>query len=331
MHSTPRRIGRARTGRALGGLALAACATSALANGAYPDHPIHVIVPWPAGGSVDIATRLIANQAAIRLGQPIVVENRPGAAGSIGAAAAAKSAPDGYTLLVATTPMIINRTLQPDLPVELSRDFRPVSLLVNLNYVMVVNPAVASSVQDLIAKAKAQPGRISYASSGPGTQLHLIGEAFKKQAQIDITHVPYKGAPPALADMVGGHIQLMFPGFPVAEPLLKSGQLKALAVVGRHRLPGLPDVPTLAEAGVPNMDSNEWYGIVAPAGTPENIVGRLNSEIVKAIGTPLVQQQLASHGFEPASSTPQAFADLIQAEQRKWPALVRQAGLRVDQ
>jgi tripartite-type tricarboxylate transporter receptor subunit TctC len=325
MHSIRQRIGCAIG--AIGAMALAASAAGALAEGVYPNRPIRMIVPWPAGGSVDIATRIVTERLSAGLGQPVIVENKPGAAGNIGALAAAKSAPDGYTLLVATTPMIINRSLDDRLPFDLARDFKPISQLVTLNYVLVANPSVAGSVQELVHKARMQPGQLTYASSGPGTQLHLIGEAFKKQTGVDIVHVPYKGAPPALADMVGGHIAMMFPGFPVVEPLVKSGQLKALAVVGKHRLARLPDVPTLAEAGVPGLDSVEWYGVVAPAGTPDAIVARLDSEIARVIRSPEVQQRLASRGFEPVSSTPQGFADLIQADERKWPVVVRQAGL----
>ncbi|MEJ8827477.1 tripartite tricarboxylate transporter substrate binding protein [Variovorax humicola] len=303
----------------------------AWAQAAYPDRAIKLIVPWPAGGSVDIAARIVAEQLAVNLGQPVIVDNRPGAAGNIGAAAAAKASPDGYTLLMATTPMIINRSLYSNLPFELSRDFTPISQLVNLNYVMVVHPSVANSVQELIAKAKANPGQISYASSGPGTQLHLIGESFRRQAGIDIVHAPYKGAPPALADMVGGHVQMMFPGLPVVEPLLKSGRLKALAVVSARRLPLLPNVPTLAEAGVPDIEFTEWYGVVVPAGTPDKIVTRLNGEIVKVLRMPDVRRRLVDRGFDPAGSTAPEFADLIQKEQKKWAATVAQSGIRVDE
>ena len=317
---------------ALAALCLAVASAGACAQAAYPQRAIKLIVPWPAGGSVDIAARVVAEQLTVNLGQPVIVDNRPGAAGNIGAAAAAKSAADGYTLLVATTPMIINRSLYSNLPFDLSRDFTPVSQLVNLNYVLVVNPSVANSVQELMAKAKASPGQISYASSGPGTQLHLIGEGFKREAGINIVHVPYKGAPPALADMVGGHIQMMFPGFPVVDPLLKSGQLKALAVVSKRRLALLPNVPTLAEAGVPNLDFTEWYGVVAPVGTPEVIVAKLNSEIVKILKMPEVRQRLAGRGFDPASSAaPQDFADLIKEEQKKWALTVKQSGVRIDE
>ncbi|RZL91684.1 MAG: tripartite tricarboxylate transporter substrate binding protein [Variovorax sp.] len=312
-------------------LCLAVAGAGACAQDVYPQHAVKLVVPWPAGGSVDIAARVIAEQLSVNLRQPVIVDNRPGAAGNIGAAAVAKSARDGYTLLMATTPMIINRSLYSNVPFDLSRDFTPISQLVTLNYVLVVNPSVANSVQALIAKAKSNPGQISYASSGPGTQLHLIGEGFNRQAGIDIVHVPYKGAPPALADLVGGHVHLMFPGLPVVDPLLKSGQLKALAVVSKRRLALLPNVPTLAEAGVPNLDFTEWYGLVAPAGTPDRIVSKLNSEITKILQMPEVRQRLASRGFDPAGGTPQAFAELIQEEQKKWAATVAQSGVRVDE
>jgi tripartite-type tricarboxylate transporter receptor subunit TctC len=319
-----------RATRALGAIALAFCAAGAPAQGTYPDRPVRIIVPWPAGGSVDIATRLVAAQLSRGLGQPVLVDNRPGATGNIGALAATKAAPDGYTLLIATTPMIINHSLSAQQAVDLDRDFVPISQLVELSYVMVVNPSVASSVQMLVDRAKASPGQLNYASSGPGTQLHLLGELFKKRAGVNIVHVPYKGAPPALADMIGGNVQLMFPGLPVVEPLLKSGQLRALAVASKHRQPQLPDVPTLAEAGFPGIDSAEWYGVVAPKGTPQDVVAKLGSEITKAVGNADVQQRLVSYGFQPVGSTPQEFSELVQAEQKKWPALIQQAGLRLE-
>ncbi|MCW5237636.1 Bug family tripartite tricarboxylate transporter substrate binding protein [Verminephrobacter eiseniae] len=322
-------IRRARL--ALAALCWAIASAGACAQAVYPRHAVKLIVPWPAGGSVDIAARVIAEQLSVNLGQPVIVDNRPGAAGNIGATMAAQSAPDGYTLLMATTAMIINRSLYRNLPFDLARDFTPVSQLVTLSYVLVAHPSVANSVPELIAKAKANPGQLSYASSGPGTQLHLIGEGFKRQAGIDIVHVPYKGAPPALADMLGGHVHLMFPGFPVVEPLLKSGQLKALAVVSKRRLALLPNVPTLAQVGVPNLHFTEWYGVVAPAGTPDKIVAQLNGEIVKILKMPDVRQRLAGRGFDPVGGTSQEFAELILAEQKKWAATVAQSGVRVDE
>jgi tripartite-type tricarboxylate transporter receptor subunit TctC len=316
--------------RLVAALALAAAATCAWAQSGYPRRPVRIIVPWPAGGSVDVATRIVAERLSSGLAQPFIVDNRPGAAGNIGAAAGAKAAPDGYTLLVATTPMLINRSLSASLPFDTIKDFAPVSLLVNLHYVLTVNPAVADSVKALVALAKARPGRIGYASSGTGTQLHLIGETFRQKAGIDIVHVPYKGAPPALADMVGGHIQMMFPGLPVAYPLIKAGQLKALAAVSKERLALLPDVPTMAQAGYPGIETVEWYGVVAPNGTPKDIVARLNQEIVKVLGVPAVHQVLADRGFEPAGSTPAQFASLIGSDQDKWTALVRQINLHMN-
>jgi tripartite-type tricarboxylate transporter receptor subunit TctC len=226
--------------------------------------------------------------------------------------------------------MIVNRSLYSSLPFDLEKDFVPVSTFVNVSYVLVTNPSVAISVQDLIAKAKARPGRISYASSGPGTPLHLIGEAFKKQAGVDIVHTPYKGAPLALADLMGGHVQMMFPGLPVVQPLLKSGHLRALAVASKHRLALLPDVPTLEQAGVPGIEETDWYGLVAPRGTPANVVARLNDEVVKLMKSPGVRESLTRRGFEPTGSTPQEFAALIETEQRRWPAVVRQAGLKPE-
>ncbi|MES2362406.1 MAG: tripartite tricarboxylate transporter substrate binding protein [Pseudomonadota bacterium] len=319
-----------RAGYFLSAIALAVAVPCAWAQGAYPNRPIRIIVPWPAGGSVDVATRVVAEKLSVSLGQPVVVDNRPGASGNIGAAAGAKAAPDGYTLLVATTPMIINQSLYGGLPFDAVKSFAPVSLLVNLSYVLVVNPTVANSAKELVAQAKARPGKISYASSGPGTQLHFLGEAFKQKAGIDIVHVPYKGAPPALADMIGGHIQMMFPGLPVVQPLLKAGQLKALAVVGKRRLALLPDVPTMAEAGFPGNDPVEWYGVVAPAGTPKDIVTRLNVEIVKALNMPDAHALLSSKGFEPVSSTPEQFSALIESDQVSWASLVKQMNLRLN-
>jgi tripartite-type tricarboxylate transporter receptor subunit TctC len=311
-------------------IALAGALPGAWAQAGYPNRPIRMIVPWPAGGSVDVATRIVADKLSQSLGQQVVIDNKPGAGGNIGATAAAKAAPDGYTLLVATTPMVINRSLYANLPFDAARDFAPVSLLVNLNYVPVVNPKLAGSVGELVTQAKARPGQFSYASSGPGTQLHLLGESFKKQAGIELVHVPYKGAPPALVDLLGGQVQMMFPGYPVVKPLLESGQLKPLAVVGKHRLASMPNVPTMVEAGFPGIDSVEWYGVVAPAKTPEAIVSRLNREIVAILNMPDVRHSLSEKGFEPVSSTPQQFAAQIASEQAKWASVVKQIDLHLD-
>ncbi len=297
---------------------------------AYPSKPIKIIVPWPAGGRVDSITRTLAARLTASLGQQVVVDNRAGASGNIGAAAGAKAAPDGYTLLIATTPMVISASLQKNLPFNLDADFAPVSLITTVPNVLVVSPAGPSSVKELVAQAKTAPGGVKYASSGPGTQLHLLGESFKRMAGIDIVHVPYKGGPPALADLMGGHVQMMFPGVPAVLPHLKSRQLKPLVVTSPQRLPLLPDVPTMAEAGVRGVEGADWYGVVAPSGTPKEIVRRLNAEIVKAIGTASVHEDLLGKGFLPATSTPEQFAALMEADRKKWAAVIKQSGVTLD-
>lgn len=311
-------------------IAMVIALPGAWAQEAYPSRSMRVIVPWPAGGSVDFAVRVVTERLSRNLGQPVVVDNRPGAAGNIGAAVAAKAAPDGYTLLIATSPMVISRALNPNLPIDPVKDFTPVSQLVNANNVLVSGPSMTGSIKELVEKAKAKPGQITYASSGTGTQLHLLGAAFGKQAGIDIVHVPYKGGPPALLDLVGGQVDMMIPGFPVVQSYLKSGQVKALAVASKHRLALLPDVPTMAEAGYPGIDSVEWYGVVAPAGTPEAIVSRINKEIVGILNAPEVRTLLANRGFEAAGSTPGEFGALIVSEQTKWAGLIKQIGVRVE-
>lgn len=308
----------------LSAIALAAFVPCAWAQGGYPNKPVRIIVPWPTGGAVDTVTRVVAEKLSVGLGQPVVIDNRTGASGNIGATAVANAAPDGYTLLVAVTPMLINQALYGGLPFDPVKSFTAVSQLVNVNYLLVVNPTVANSVKELVTQAKASPGKMNYASSGPGTHLYLLGEAFKQKAGIDILHVPYKGAPPALVDMMGGHVQMMFPSFPASQALLKTGQLKALAVVAKRRLALLPEVPTMAEAGFPSIEAVEWYGVVAPAGTPRDIVARLNGEIVKALNMPEVQMLLASKGYEPASSTPEQFSALIKSEQVSWARYAKQ-------
>jgi len=320
-----------RVGQAVGAIALAMCAAGALAQGAYPNHPIRIIVPWPAGGGVDTVTRTIAEKMTASLGQQVVVDNRPGATGNIGASAGAKAAPDGYTLLVASAPMLINASLQKNLPFDLPRDFTPLGLMASSPYMLVVNPSVAGSAQELVARAKAEPGKLSYASPGPGTQQNLVGEVFKDMARVNIVHAPYKGGPQALTDMVGGHIQMMFHGVPAVMPFVKAGQLRGIAVATRQRLALFPDVPTMAEAGFPGIEASEWYGLVAPAGTPKDIVALLGKEIDKALSAPGVRQQLISKGYEPAGSgSPEQFAAFIAAEQKKWALAIRQSGFRLE-
>ncbi|UIF84567.1 tripartite tricarboxylate transporter substrate binding protein [Cupriavidus sp. UYPR2.512] len=320
-----------RAGRTLGAIALAACAASALAQGGYPNHPVRIIVPWPAGGGVDTVTRTVAEKLTASLGQQFVVDNRPGATGNIGAGAASKATPDGYTLLVASAPMAINASLQKNLPFDLGKDFAPLGLMASSPYMLVVNPSVAGTVKELVARAKAEPGKLSYASVGPGTQQNVVSEVFKDMARVDIVHAPYKGGPQALTDMVGGHIHMMFHGVPAVMPFVKGGQLKGIAVASKERLPLFPEIPTMAEAGFPGIEASEWYGLVAPAGTPKDIVALLGKEIEKALNAPGVRQQLASKGYEPASSSsPDRFATFMAAEQKKWALAIKQTGFRLE-
>ncbi len=320
-----------RFGRTLGAIALAACAAGALAQGGYPNRPIRIIVPWPAGGGVDAVTRTVAEKMTASLGQQVVVDNRPGATGNIGAGMGAKAAPDGYTLLVASAPMAINASLHKNLPFDMGKDFAPLGLMASSPYMLVIHPSVGGSVKDLVARAKAEPGKLSYASVGPGTQQNVITEVFKETAHINVVHAPYKGGPQALTDMVGGHIQMMFHGVPAVMPFVKGGQLKGIAVASRQRLPLFPDVPTMAEAGFPGIEASEWYGLVAPAGTPKEIVALLSKEIDKALNAPGVRQQLLSRGYEPASqSSPDQFATFMAAEQKKWALAIKQTGFRLE-
>ena len=320
-----------RAGIALTAAALALTACGAWAQAGYPNRPIRIIVPWPAGGGVDVVTRTVAEKMSVRLGQQVIIDNRPGATGNIGAGMGAKAAPDGYTLLVASAPMTINPSLQRNLPFDLGRDFTPLGLMASSPYMLVVNPSVGKSVKDLVASARAEPGRISYASPGPGTQQNIVGEVFKDMAHIDIIHAPYKGGPQALTDMVGGHIQMMFHGVPAVMPFVKSGQIKGVAVATKQRLPLFPDIPTMAEAGYPGIEASEWYGLVAPAGTPKDIVVVLGNEIGKALNAPGVREQLIAKGYEPASnSNPEQFGAFMAAEQKKWALAIKQSGVRAE-
>lgn len=317
--------------KTFGGMALAACAAAVPAQDGYPAHPIRVIVPWPAGGGVDVVTRAITEKMSATMGQQFVIDNRPGATGNIGAAMGAKAPADGYTLLVSSAPMAINTTLQKNLSFDLGKDFAPVGPLASSTYVLVANSSVGNTVADLVARAKAEPGKLTYASVGPGTQQNLIGEMFKRQARVEIVHAPYKGGPPALTDIMGGHIQMMFHGVPAVMPFVKSGKIKALAVASAQRLPLFPDVPTMKEAGFPGIDAKEWYGLVVPVGTPKEVVARLNSELNKALEAPDLREGLIAKGYEPASAgTPAQFGAFMAAEQTRWAQFVKETGFRLD-
>jgi tripartite-type tricarboxylate transporter receptor subunit TctC len=315
---------------------MVAIAFAVLAPGAqaqsYPDKPIRLVCPFPPGGAVDIASRAVAHELTQILGQPVTVDNRPGAGGNIGADIAAKSAPDGYTLLMTTSGiMAINPALYSKLPFDTIKDFAPVSMVVLLNNVLVVNPSLpVKSVKDLIALAKAQPGKLTYASSGNGTSIHLSGELFKSMTGVDMLHIPYKGSAPAITDLLGGQVDMMFDNIPSSLPQIKAGKLRALAVTGAKRSRLLPDLPTIAEAGVPGYDSYVWFGIVAPAGTPPAVIARLNAALAKAAATPAFRDRLTEQGYEVLSSTPAQMASNIRSEIAKWGKIVKASGARVD-
>jgi tripartite-type tricarboxylate transporter receptor subunit TctC len=309
----------------------AAFATGASAQG-FPTKPIRIVVPFPAGGTTDVLARAAAQKLTETLGQPAVVDNRPGAGGNIGAELVAKSAPDGYTLLMGTVGThAINPGLYPKLPYDHVKDFAPVILVAGVPNVLVVNPSLpVNSVQELVAYAKANPGKLNFASSGNGTSIHLSAELFKLMAGVQMTHVPYKGSAPALQELVGGQVQLMFDNLPSSLALIKAGKLKALAVTSKERAPALPDVPTIAESGLPGYDASSWFGLLAPAGTPPPAIARLNGEIAKWLATPEAREKLLAQGANAAGGTPEDFARFIAAETAKWQKVVKESGAKVD-
>jgi tripartite-type tricarboxylate transporter receptor subunit TctC len=299
---------------------------------AWPDKPIRMVVPYPAGGTTDLLGRALAQKMGVSLGQQVVVENRTGAAGNIGSDLVAKSKPDGYTILMGTIAShAINPSLYRDLPYDAERDFAPVMLVATLPNLLVVNPSVpAKTVKELIALAKAKPGELAFASAGSGTTQHLSGELFKKMAGVDMLHVPYKGNAPAVMDLVGGQVQLMFDNIPISLQQVRAGKLRALAVTGPTRSPALPDVPTIAEAALPGFSVTSWFALYAPAGTPEAIVAQLSKEANKALAAPDVQRTLIDQGIEPAGGTPAQLGAHMHAEIARWKKFVAEAGARVD-
>ena len=323
-------------------LALAAALlgpTLALAQAAWPTKPVRIVVPFAAGGTTDILARAIAPELQRAFGQPFVVDNKPGAGGNTAAAEVAKSAPDGYTLLMGTVGThAINAALYPKMPYDHLKDFAPITLVAGVPNVLVLNAAFAqkhgiNTVADLTKAAKANPGKFNMASSGNGTSIHLSGELFKSMAGVFMVHFPYRGSGPALIDLMGGSMDLMFDNLPSALPHIKSGKLKALAVTSAKRSDALPDLPTIAEAGGPLLkgyDASSWFGLVAPAGTPADIVGRLQQETAKALATPALKERLQGQGAIPGGMSSADFAAFINAETAKWAKVVKAAGAKVD-
>jgi tripartite-type tricarboxylate transporter receptor subunit TctC len=298
---------------------------------AWPARPVRIIVPTSPGGGTDIVTRVIAARVGEGLGQPVVVENRPGAGQVLGTELVARSAPDGYTQLMAASAIVLNQVLAKQPPYDILRDFIPVTLAASLPHVLTVHPSLpVKSVKDLIALARARPGQLNYSSAGAGTSLHMAMELFRSMAGLDIVHVPYKGAGPATADLLAGHVQLATPNTLTVVPHLRSGRLRAIGVTGAKRAAALPEVPTIAEAGVPGYEAIFWYALFAPAGTPREAVGRTHVEVAKALRLPDVGRRLADDGAEPGGMPPEAFAAFIRAEIGKWGRVVREARITLN-
>ena len=299
-------------------------------NAAWPDRPIKLVVPFPPGGATDVIGRVIAQELSNVLGQQVVVDNRSGATGNIGADLVAKSPPDGNTLLLgALTSHSINMTLQKGLPYDIERDFVPISIAGVVPLVFVVHPSVqANTLPELIALAKAKPGYLTFASSGNGGPQHLAGELFKRLAGVDMLHVPYKGSGPAMTDLVGGQVLTMIETAPAAMPFIKSGRLRPLAVAATQRTPMLPDLPSAAEAGLPGFEVNSMFGVLAPANTPRPIVTRLNAEVVNILQLPAVKEKLLQQGAIAMPTTPEEAKQRIRAEVAKWEKVVKEAGVK---
>ena len=297
----------------------------------FPTKPIRFIAAFPAGGPSDIVARAIGKRMAEVLGQPVVIDNRPGAGGNIGAEAVAKSPPDGYTVLLGGSYVTIAPSLYAKPPFDPVRDFAPISLIVSNQYVLVIHPSVpARDVRDLIRLANAQPGRLNYASTGPGSPPRLCGELFKSMAGIEMVNIAYKGATPALIDMIGGHIDVYFGGISGTLPPIASNKVRALAVTSSRRSSQLPAVPTVAEAALPGYDITTWFGLLAPAGTPREIVNKLNSVIVAIVNEPAMNHYLIGQGVDPVTNTPEQFAAYIKNEVPKFAQIVKAAGIKPE-
>jgi len=313
-------------------LALLCVLAAAPALAQYPIKPIKLVVPYPPGGPVDNVGRIIAQQLSKGLGQPVVVENRAGAAGTIGAESVANSPNDGYTLLLGTTGTLASApSLYPSLGYDPARSFAPISLLASGPYLVVIGSSVpANSLRELIELARSKPGQLNFGSAGVGNPLHIAGEMLKTAARVDLVHVPYKGAVPALTDLMAGRIQIIIANIDVFTSAIPTGKIKVLAVAGRRRLPQLQDVPTAAEAGLPDYEVSNWFGLLAPRGTSNDVIGRLNTEVSRALATKQVQDSLSMRGLEPAGGSPEYFAALIASDGTKWSRAVKASGAKLD-
>lgn len=314
------------------GFALASPAFRVLAQANWPERPVRLIVPFPPGGSNDIIARFLAEALRDRLGQPFLVENRSGAGGNIGADIVAKATPDGYTLLISAPPAFaINEHLYRSMPFNPERDLSPIALVASVPMVLMV-PAEspARSLTDLIAMARREPGRLTFGSSSIGGTNHLAGELLKNLAGIDIVHVPYRGAAPAMTDLIAGRLQLYFDNMPGVLPQVREGRVRALAVAGAERAAALPDLPTMAEAGLPGFEASSWFGMAAPAGTPAALTARINAAVLAALAEPVLRERLASAGAGPGRLDVEGFTRFVAAERARWGRVVRASGASAD-
>jgi len=313
-------------------LALALAPLVASAQGGYPDRTVTFVVPFAPGGGTDIAARILAQRLGQKLGQSVVVDNRTGAGGLVGAEAVAKAKPDGYTLLIGNVgTQAINQSLYPKMPYDADKAFAPISLFAELPFALVVNPAVpAKTPKELIALAKAEPEKYTFASSGSGGSPHLTAEIFQQATGIKLTHVPYKGGGPAMSDLMAGHVNMLFASILETSGYVKSGKLRALAVTSAQRSPGMPEVPTLAELGVPNAESGSWVALLAPAGTPQPIIDKLSAAVKEVVAMPDVSEKLIAQGATPRGSTPAELQKVIDADKDRYARVIKARNVRVD-
>jgi tripartite-type tricarboxylate transporter receptor subunit TctC len=313
------------------GIFAAVAAPSACAD-AWPNKPLRLIVPFPPGGAADVVGRIYGEKLSLAFKQPVVIENKPGAGTAIAAEAAAKAAPDGYTLSLAPAGQLtVLPHLNKSLPYDPVKDFAPVSLLASVPYVIGARPALAAdNVKELVALAKKDPGKLTYSSCGNGTLCHLTGELFKSQTGTDLLHIPYKGSAPAVTALLGGEVDLAFDTLTVLAPQAKAGKIKALAITSSERSPLLPNVPTASESGLPHFEASSWFGLVVPAATPKEIVRQINAELKKIAQLPDVREKLASQGLDTLNSTPEKFEEIIRDDYAKWGKVVRASGAKLD-
>ncbi|MGH8810146.1 MAG: tripartite tricarboxylate transporter substrate binding protein [Noviherbaspirillum sp.] len=325
MHSLTRRLVRAAAG------AMLAAAILPVSAQPYPAKPVRMIVPFPPGGPVDTTARVLGQKLSEQWGQPVVVDNRPGANGSLGADLAAKAPADGYTVFVNSIHHSVLPSLMPKLPYDIQKDFAPVSFAAQFAVFLVAHPSVPfKSVNELIAYAKSNPGKLAYASAGSGGGTHLAGELFKMQTGVDLLQVPYKGSAPAMTDLLGGQVQIMFSDGPTAAQHMKKGSIRVLGVASPQRSAVMPETPTISESGVKGYEAYSWAGIMVPAGTPKAVIASLNAAIVTALNNPDVKQRMLGIGAEAAPSTPEQYGKFFQAEMAKWSKLVKEANIRID-